>query len=92
MSEQVTLRMFVMDELPNALKVTGVPAQPPPGVALFYEWIPRKVISGFRVERIEQAAPGHFMPIEITLSEWFVERRNLWEFVRGSTTVKKQQT
>lgn len=80
MSDEVKLRMYLVEESALSLKVTGAAAQPPAGVALFYEWVAKKLISGYRVEL--PAKPGEFNRIEFTISEWWVERKNLWQFVR----------
>lgn len=77
-STRSTLRMYLLQETPVAVKVTDKPALVD-GQARLIEWLPRSLIAYARKERA--AAPGEAQPYEFTLPDWKIEETKLWKFV-----------
>jgi len=75
---QSTLRMFLLEERPTAVKVSDK-ATIGHGESRRVEWLPRSLISYAKKE--PAAAEGQARPYTFMLPDWKVEEARLWEFV-----------
>lgn len=69
-----TLRMFLDEERPTAVKVMNTATG-----GGRYEWLPRSLISYAR--KLAPEKPGERQSYVFTLPEWKIEEAALWDFV-----------
>lgn len=74
----LTLRMFLNQERPNAIEVASNGSRANLQSAFLW-WLPRSLIGYLRKD--PAATPGDRQPITFTLPEWKVESENLWTYV-----------
>jgi hypothetical protein len=79
-SDTSTLKMFLLEERPTAVKVTDKPAAAD-GQARLVEWLPRSLIA--YAKKSPPAAGADAQPYTFTLPDWKIEESNLWNFVES---------
>lgn len=80
MSATSTLKLFLLEETPTAVKLTDKPALVP-GVPRRIVWIPRSLIAYARKSPKDAGCDGQ--PYTFTLPDWKIEESNLWNFVQS---------
>ena len=72
-----TLRMWLAEETPLAIKVATAAKLPKDGTAVHIVWLPRSLITYLR--KLPPAAPDEWAPINFTLPDWKITQQGLWK-------------